>query len=119
VAEATVSYPKERPTLTCDGCGGSGIVGEEHQLGLVEPLGCPDCQGTGDTGLFADAVLALLRFNGYRLFRPDDCETGIMDPVSGYIPVRYDRLWQVVDLKDNPTGKTIYALVPLAEEATQ
>ena len=67
----------------------------------------------------AERILKALADAGWHLYRPDDCETGIMDPVSGYIPVRYDRLWQVVDLKDNPTGKTIYALVPLAEEATQ
>ena len=104
---------QERPTLKCDGCGGSGIVGEEHQLGLVEPLGCPDCRGTGDTGLFADAVLALLRFNGYRLYRPDDHIVGQIDSV------RFDTPGQdIIHLRapsqmwEEAAMDLLYALVP-------
>lgn len=37
--------------IECPPCEGSGIVYENHGQGMVEALGCPDCQATGRTPL--------------------------------------------------------------------
>jgi DnaJ-class molecular chaperone len=44
--------------VNCRFCEGSGITFEEHGYGLVEMLGCPDCQGTGKVeGDLMDALM--------------------------------------------------------------
>lgn len=31
----------------CPTCAGSGVFYEQHEQGMVEQLGCPDCEATG------------------------------------------------------------------------
>lgn len=42
-----MSEPKVPADKLCESCEGSGAFREDHGQGMVELLGCPDCEATG------------------------------------------------------------------------
>lgn len=57
----------------------------EHHDYASEVLGCPECKGTGDTGIPVGAMVELLRYNGYEVQKIEECDHEWVDARNTFI----------------------------------